>query len=316
MSKVIDLKLDIPPTADELVEKMDFLISHKAGEGVANYRRIFGPQWASALGMAFEDLEEKRENLTRENFRAFLAELVQKVVVTPDQFLKQLDEADIEWGLIDDPDNEKTAAFIRNAPDKLKGSATFNPFEGPDGVAKMARFIREFDFKAIYASPYLWGIRADDARFYPFYAKADEMDIPVFIYTTMNYRRDLPMDIGRPLYLDRVAMDFPNLRIVASSGGWPWVPELIGVARRHPNVFIDTSSHRPKYIAVPGSGFEMLLQFGNTLLQDQVVFGSGVGDLGLPIGQVVREMKALPLKDAVKEKWLYGNTQRLFNREH
>ncbi len=316
MSKVIDLKLDIPPTADELVEKMDFLISHKAGEGVANYRRIFGPQWASALGMAFEDLEEKRENLTRENFKAFLAELVQKVVVTPDQFLKQLDEADIEWGLIDDPDNEKTAAFIRNAPDKLKGSATFNPFEGPDGVVKMARFIREFDFKAIYASPYLWGIRADDARFYPFYAKADEMDIPVFIYTTMNYRRDLPMDIGRPLYLDRVAMDFPNLRIVASSGGWPWVPELIGVARRHPNVFIDTSSHRPKYIAVPGSGFEMLLQFGNTLLQDQVVFGSGVGDLGLPIGQVVREMKALPLKDAVKEKWLYGNTQRLFNREH
>lgn len=47
MSKVIDLKLDIPPTADEMAERMDFIISNKAGEGVANYRRIFGPQWAS-----------------------------------------------------------------------------------------------------------------------------------------------------------------------------------------------------------------------------------------------------------------------------
>jgi hypothetical protein len=109
-------------------------------------------------------------------------------------------------------------------------------------------------------------------------------------------------------------MDFPHLRIVASCGGWPWVPELIGVARRHQNVFIDTSSHRPKYIATPGSGFEMLLQFGNTLLQDQMVFGSGVGDLGLPIGQVVKEMRELPLKDAVKEKWLYSNALRLFEK--
>jgi len=314
MSKVIDLKLDIPPTADEMAERMNFIISNRDGEGVANYRRIFGPQWASALGMSLEDLEKKKEDLAREDFKTFLMELAQKIVVTPAQFLKQLDEAGIEWGLIDDPDNEKTAAFIRNAQSRLKGSATFNPFEGTGGVAKMERFIKEFDFKAIYASPYLWGIKADDARFYPFYAKADELDIPVFIYSTMNYRKDLPMDVGRPLYLDRVAMDFPHLRIVASCGGWPWVPELIGVARRHQNVFIDTSSHRPKYIATPGSGFEMLLQFGNTLLQDQMVFGSGVGDLGLPIGQVVKEMRELPLKDAVKEKWLYSNALRLFEK--
>jgi predicted TIM-barrel fold metal-dependent hydrolase len=63
---------------------------------------------------------------------------------------------------------------------------------------------------------------------------------------------------------------------------------------------------------VPGSGFEMLMQFGNTLLQDRIVFASGSGDLGLPIGQIVREMQALPLKDAVKEKWLYKNALELF----
>ena len=310
MSKIIDLKMDLPPSAAEMAARMDFLISSK--EGVANYRRIFGPRWASALGMEFDDLEKKREDLSRDAFNTLLVELAQKIIVTPKQFISQLDNAGIEWCLIDDPDNEKTAAFIQHDPIRLKGSATFNPFKGDEEVEGMARFIKEYDFKAIYASPYLWKIKASNPKFYPFYAKAAELDIPVFIYATMNYRTDIPMDIGRPLYLDRVAMDFPNLKIVASSGGWPWVPELIGLARRHRNVFIDTSSHRPKYIGVPGSGFEMLLQFGNTLLQDQIVFGSGVGDLGLPIEQVVNEMRALPLKAHVMEKWLYVNARRLF----
>ena len=59
----------------------------------------------------------------------------------------------------------------------------------------------------------------------------------------------------------------------------------------------------------------MLIQFGNTLLQDQVVFASGASDLGLPIQQIVEEMNALPLKDAVKEKWLYKNALRLFDMD-
>ena len=58
----------------------------------------------------------------------------------------------------------------------------------------------------------------------------------------------------------------------------------------------------------------MLMQFGNTLLQDRIVFASGVGDLGLPIGQIVQEMQELPLKETVKEKWLYHNAIRLFKK--
>ena len=57
------------------------------------------------------------------------------------------------------------------------------------------------------------------------------------------------------------------------------------------------------------------MQFANTLLQDRMVFGSGWGDMGIPIGQVVKEMLALPLKDEVKEKWLYRNAAQLFNLE-
>jgi len=237
-----------------------------------------------------------------------------KMVVTPEQFKRQLDEAGIEWGLVDAHDHEKTAKLVTALPDRLKGIAMFNPFKGVSGVEEVERVVKDQGFAAIFASPYRWGIKADDPRFFPIYAKAVELKVPVFIYTAMNYRTDLPMDVGRPLYLDKVAMTFPKLKIVASSGGWPWVPELIGVARRHANVYIDTSSHRPKYLAMAGSGFEMLMQFGNTLLQDRIVFASGVGDLGLPINQIVQEMKELPLKEAVKEKWLYNNAIKLFQK--
>ncbi len=311
MSKIIDLRLDFPPGPQKIAETMKFFVLNKEGQGVANYRRIFGPQWAASLGTSMADLESKSEALSKEQLTDYLQQLAQKIAVTPAQFEKQLDEAGIQWGLTDLPEDDESAAYLAQLPQRLYGMAVYNPFEGPKAVKELEAAIREKGFKAVYASPYRWGIKANDPRFYPCYAKAIELDIPVFIYTAMNYRTDYPMDVGRPLYLDRVAIDFPELRIVASCGGWPWVPELIGVARRHQNVYIDTSSHRPKYLAVPGSGFEMLMQFGNTLLQDRMVFASGSGDLGLPIGQIVKEMQALPLKDEVKEKWLYKNAQQL-----
>jgi len=117
-------------------------------------------------------------------------------------------------------------------------------------------------------------------------------------------------------------VDFPEMTIIAGwggGGGWPWVPEMIGVALRHQNVYINTSAHRPKYLATPGSGWEMLMQFGNILLQDRIVFASGWANY-LPysegvIKNVIQEMRALPLKEEVKEKWLYHNAARLFHRD-
>lgn len=312
MQKVIDLRLDFPPDADEIAETMKFFILNKDGKGIANYRYIFGPRWASSLGMTFEELERKSEELSPEKFDAFLKNLAQKIALTSTEFVNQLDAAGIEWGLVETLDNNKTEKLISQIPDRLKGMAVVNPFGGHKAIRELERAIKELGFIAAYASPYRWGIPADDPRFYPIYAKAVELTIPVFIYTSMNYRTDLPMDIGRPLNLDRVCMAFPELRIVASCGGWPWVPEMIGVARRHQNVYIDTSSHRPKYLATPGSGWEMLMQFGSTLLQDRIVFASGAGDMGLPIGQVVQEMRGLPLKEEIKEKWFYQNARNLF----
>jgi uncharacterized protein len=313
VQKVYDLGLEPPPSTDEIAIKIKRIFIDPQARGVANYRRIFGPRWAAAMGTTLEEIDAKRKELTEAEFLSLLDSASQMLTVSPKAFIQDLDHAGVEWGLVITDNIDKTASFVRRWPERFKGMALLNPHDGMIAVKELERAVRELGMVAFYASPFDWKIKANDPRFYPLYTKAAELGIPVFVYTAMNYNTELPMDIARPLYLDDVAMSFPELKIVADCGGWPWVPELIGLARRHPNVYIDTSSHRPKHLATPGSGWEMLMQFGNTLLQDRVVFASGASDLGLPIRQIVEEMIALPLKEAVKEKWLYKNALRLFN---
>jgi len=312
MSKVIDLELNLPPTVEQTVDRLMAYVLHRDEKGLANYGNIFGAARARALEFTPEELELMRRELSPQELESRLSERAEKAVVPLPQFIGQLDEAGIEWGVIDADSHEKTAEIVSQYPDRFIGVAVVDPREGMKAVRELERAVKELGLKCFYATPFRFGIRANDKKFYPLYAKAVELDIPVFVYTTMTYRTDFPMDIGHPVYLDEVAMDFPELRIIAGLGGWPWVPDMVGVARRHRNVFISTAGHRPKYFATPGSGWEMLMQFGNTLLQDQVVFASSWWTYDMPIGQVVEEMQALPLKDSVKDKWLYENARRLF----
>jgi predicted TIM-barrel fold metal-dependent hydrolase len=312
MAKVIDLELSLPPTVEQIVSSLKDYVLRRGEKGLANYGNIFGPTKARSLELVPKELERMAKELTPEELEDTLKEKAAKAVITLPQFVEQLDEAGVEWGIIDGGSHEKTAEIVAQFPKKFIGVAVVNPHDGMKAVRELERAVKELGLKCLYATPFRFGIRANDKKFYPLYAKAVELNIPVFIYATMTYRTDFPMDIGHPVNIDEVAMDFPEMKIVAGLGGWPWVPEMVGVARRHQNVYISTAGHRPKYFAVPGSGWEMLMQFGNTLLQDKVVFASSWWTYGLSIKQVIQEMRALPLKETVKEKWLYENAARLF----
>jgi len=87
---------------------------------------------------------------------------------------------------------------------------------------------------------------------------------------------------------------------------------MVALVRRHPKLHLDTSAHRAKYLGQRGSGWEMLLQFGNTLIQDKVLVGLSAGLVGQSHETLIKEYLDLPLKDTVKEKWLYNNAARIF----
>jgi len=211
--------------------------------------------------------------------------------------------------------NDEVADLIRDVPGRFIGLARISGLIGMRGVRELERRVREQQFQALGVSALVDGIPASDRRYYPLYAKAVELDIPVRIYSSMNYATDRPYDLGHPRHLDQVAIDFPELTIIGGLGGWPWVNEMVALVRRHPKLHLDTSAHRAKYLGQRGSGWEMLMQFGNTLIQDKVLVGLSAGLVGQPHETLIQEYLALPLKDTVKEKWLYRNAARVFRLE-
>ena len=229
-----------------------------------------------------------------------------------EDFIALMDGAGVERGMIRAGNNTETVELQRTYPDRFLGFAVISPFDGMRGVRELERLVRDEGLKGLSMSPLQERIPANDRRYYPMYAKAIELGIPVRVYSTMNYGTDRPYDLGHPRHLDQICVDFPELTLIAGLGGWPWVNEMVALVRRHPNLYMDTSSHRPRHFATPGSGWEMMLQLGNTLVQDKVLTGLSWVTLGSDYKTLVNEYLELPLKDAVKEKWLYGNAARIF----
>jgi predicted TIM-barrel fold metal-dependent hydrolase len=259
-----------------------------AGYGMANYERIFRSRREG--GDPRPDAEMK-------------------------DYLQMLDRLGIVRSVPFGASNDEVAELLRDYPDRFIGLARISGLHGMSGVRELERRVREQRFQALGVSALVDAIPASDRRYYPLYAKAAELDIPVRVYSSMSYATDRPYDLGHPRHLDQVAMDFPELTIIGGLGGWPWVNEMVAIVRRHPKLYMDTSAHRARYLGQPGSGWEMLMQFGNTLIQDKVLVGLSAGLVGQSYETLLGEYMALPLKDTVKEKWLYHNAARVFGIE-
>jgi len=259
-----------------------------AGYGMANYERIFRSRQGGG------DTRPRTELAA---------------------YVEHLERVGIVRALPFGTSNDEVAELLREFPDRFIGLARISGLHGMRGVRELEHRVREEKFVALGVSALVDGIPASDRRFYPLYAKAVELGIPARIYSSMNYATDRPYDLGHPRYLDQIAIDFPELTIIGGLGGWPWVNEMVALVRRHPKLYLDTSAHRAKYLGQRGSGWEMLMQFGNTLIQDKVLVGLSAGLVGQPHETLIQEYLDLPLKDTVKEKWLYRNAARVFGLE-
>ncbi len=313
---VFDIECDIP-TKEVFESVLDDLNAGRLDKGMANYLNIFGPQWAASVGMDSSEFEEIRRKSGQEKiYEMILIKLIDNAL-SEDGFIEILNEAGVKQACIGTgwfASIEHTALLAQKYKNRFIPWLRISPFEGMKGVARLEKCVREMGFKGFEISPFRENIYANDKKYYPFYAKCVELDIPIRAHTSMNYDSQKAMDLGHPFYLDEVARDFPELTIIAGLGGWPWVSDLVGLARRHQRIYIDMAAHRPKHIPKQGSGFEMLLQFGNSLLQDRILFASSWMTLGLPLKQIIQEMESIPLKDSVRKKWMHNNAADIFNR--
>src|SRR2546425_183564 len=72
-----------------------------------------------------------------------------------------------------------------------------------------------------------------------------ELDVPAQIQVGMAFQAGL-RNVGHPSTIDTIAVDFPDLRLVAIHTGYPWEREMVSVAWKHPNVFIGADLHHPR----------------------------------------------------------------------
>jgi predicted TIM-barrel fold metal-dependent hydrolase len=223
-----------------------------------------------------------------------------------------MDAAHIEIGLVsawhapEGPlvSNDEVARFVAAAPRRLAGIASVDLARPMGAVRELRRCVRELAFEGLRIVPWLWGLPPNDRRYYPLYAECIELGVP--FCTQVGHTGPLrTSETGRPIpYLDDVALDFPELVIVAGHIGYPWTEEMIALARKYPNVYIDTSAYTAKRYPpelvryMQGSGRSKVLFGSNYPMITPEHALEGVGELGL---------------DAeARELFLTGNARRVF----
>lgn len=187
-----------------------------------------------------------------------------------------LDAAGVELGLLSawvGPQgpiisNDEVAEVVDAHPDRFEGVASVDISRPMAAVREIRRCVEELGFVGVRILPWLWNKPPDHRQFYPVYATCVELDVP--FCTQVGHTGPLAeSEPGRPIpYLDRVALDFPELTIVGGHVGHPWTGEMIALARKYPNVYIDTSAYKAKRF--PSELVEYMKADG----ADRVLFGS------------------------------------------
>ena len=207
--------------------------------------------------------------------------------------------------------NESVAAVARRHPDRFLPFAGADIMRGTAALRDVERWIEEHGFRGLSLRPFMIGLPPTDRHYYPFYEKCVELGVPLSMHASANWTTSRPSDLGHPRHFDVVACDFPELKLILSHAGYPWVLEACLLAWKHPNLYLELAAHRPKYFTAPGAGWEPLLRYGQTTIQDKILYGTGAFLIGRPPSELVAEMRAVPLRPEVREKWLWRNAATL-----
>ena len=143
----------------------------------------------------------------------------------------------------------------------------------------------------------------DDKRMWPFYEKACELEIPLTIHTGMSYVVPQPSDYTHPNTLDRVLLDFPELKVIAYHMGWPHTEELIGLAGKHQNLYLSLSGIVGWYQRSPYRGYHAIGTALQWVSHERIVMG-----LDLPFDdtrRIVDYIRNLQMPEELQEKWGY-----------
>jgi predicted TIM-barrel fold metal-dependent hydrolase len=265
------------------------------------------PPLKGFLDMVMYSAAERRDRITRQHGME-PAESAQKKSM--DLLLRDMDEAGVTTGVVmgrnsglyGSVSNQDVADIVKDYPGRFIGIGSIDP-------ANRRAAIRQIDealalgLKGINLEPgaYALPLYADDRRLYPVYAYCEDKGLPVTVMAGGSAGPDL--SYTNPVHIDRVAADFPDLKIAISHGGWPWVQEILHVAFRRPNVYIS-----PDQYLCNMPGMSDYLTAANGYLADRFLYASSFPFISVK-GYADWFMK-LPIKPELFKQIMYGNAAR------
>ena len=171
--------------------------------------------------------------------------------------------------------NDVVAEFAAQNSDIMIAYASLDPTRGPDAVREAKRLVASGVVRGLKLHPPIQQFFPNDRIAYPLYEVFAEARLPVLFHTGhsgigtgMPGGGGVRLKYGNPMYVDDVAVDFPDLPIILAHPSFPWQDEAISICLHKPTVYMDLSGWSPKYF--PAN----LIQYANTLLKKKVLFGS------------------------------------------
>ena len=249
-----------------------------------------------------------------------MPEKMRSGVTIPD-YIKKMDQAGIERSLliavragdIRVPESfevpyESVHKVCSEYPDRFSGLAGIDPFRGMQGLRDLENAVNEMGFVGAHLYPHWCELPPNHRKYYPYYAKCSELGIPIMMQVGHNLvysrKRRLP-SVGKPIYLDQVAIDFPELKLIGIHIGIPWTEEMISMCWKHENVFTAGDAYAPKYWP------ESYVHYANSYGQKKVLFGTDWPVID-PV-RAVEEFNELNFRESASQRILRENALEVFN---
>jgi predicted TIM-barrel fold metal-dependent hydrolase len=226
------------------------------------------------------------------------------------ELLGEMDEQGVERAVLMTNMNkvsERALSFVDAHHERfslaLGGHDLLKPMQN---LRRLEGLVRDHPITYTVVGPSFWGdgmYPPTEAVYFPLYTKCCELDLPMCVNTGLP-GPPLPGEVQNPIYLDRVCVRFPELKLCMLHGADPWWDIAIRLMIKYANLRLMTSAWSPRHL--PAS----LLHFMSTRGKNRIMFASDSPVLS--ITRCIKEAAALDLAPEVLDAYLYGNAQAFF----
>jgi uncharacterized protein len=209
-----------------------------------------------------------------------------------------------------DGNDEVTAEAVRKYPDRFVGFAAVDPRRS-DCMELLRRAVEDLNLKGVKFGPIYNGVPLDDPRLDPVYRYCVERNLPLTMHMGTTFTRQFWAELGRPIYVEQLALRYPNLKIIMAHMGHPWYEECAIIVRKQPNVYSEISAIYYR----PWQFYNVMTAIQEYRIGDKVFFGSDYPfsdpEEGVRLTRAVRHITAgtglPPISDDIIEGIIHSN---------